>query len=68
MVEAVIMGLIYLALLVLVVYVILWVLEQLGIALPPQVIKIIWLIVALVALLIIVQAVLPSLPRLGAPR
>jgi hypothetical protein len=65
MVEAVIMGLIYLCLLVLVVYVILWVLEQIGIALPPQVVKIIWVIVALVALLIIVQTVLPSLPKLG---
>ena len=61
MIEAVIYGLIYLALLVLAVYVILWVLGELGVSLPPQVVKIIWLIVALVALLIIVQAVLPGL-------
>lgn len=65
MIEAVIMGLIYLALLVLAVYVIIWVVGELGVVLPPQVIKIVWLIVALVALLIIVQAVLPGFPRLG---
>lgn len=59
MIEAVLMALIYLALAVLVVYVALWVIGQLGIALPAQVVKIIWLIVALVALLIIVQTVLP---------
>jgi hypothetical protein len=68
MIEAVIMALIYLALFVLVIYVVLWVLEQLGIALPPQVIKIIWIIVALVALLIIVQAVLPGLGLRGLGR
>ena len=65
MIEAVVYALIYLALLVLVIYVVLWVLGELGIALPPQVIKIVWIIVALVALLIIVQTVLPSFPRLG---
>jgi hypothetical protein len=65
MIEAVIYGLIYLALLVLAVYIILWVVGELGITLPPQVVKIIWVIVVLVALLIIVQAVLPAMPRLG---
>jgi hypothetical protein len=65
MIEAVIYALIYLALLILCVYLILWVLEQLGIALPPQVVKILWIIIALVAILIIVQTVVPSLPRLG---
>ena len=65
MIESVIYALIYLALLVLVVYVVLWVLGELGIALPPQVVKIIWIIVALVAILIIVQTVLPGGIRLG---
>jgi hypothetical protein len=64
MVEAVIYALIYLALVVLAIYVILWIIGELGIALPAQVIKIIWIIVALVAILIIVQSVLPSFPKL----
>ena len=64
MLEAVVYALIYLALLVLAMYLVLWVLEQLGIVLPPNVVKIIWLIVALIAVLLIVQTVVPSLPRL----
>jgi hypothetical protein len=64
MIEAVVYGLIYLALLVLCVYIVLWVIGELGITLPPQVVKIIWVIVVLVALLILVQTVLPSLPKL----
>jgi hypothetical protein len=64
-IEAVVFALIYLALLVLAIYLVLWVLESLGIALPPQVIKIVWIIVALVAVLIIVQTVLPTLPRMS---
>lgn len=65
MLEALVFALIYLALLVLGMYLVLWVLEQLGIALPPQVVKILWIIVALIAVLIIVQTVVPSLPRLS---
>jgi hypothetical protein len=64
MLESVIYALIYLAILVLVVHVVLWALGQMGISLPPNVVKIVWLIVALVALLVFVQAVLPGLPRL----
>jgi hypothetical protein len=64
MIEAVIYGLIYLALLVLAVYVVLWVIGELGITLPPQVVKIIWIVVVLVALLVLVQTVLPSFPKL----
>jgi len=60
MVEATIMALIYLALAVLVVYVVLWVVEQLGISLPPQVVKIIWVVVALIALLVILRTLLPA--------
>lgn len=65
MVESVVYALIYLALLILIMYLILWTLEQLGVALPPQVVKILWIIIALIAVLIIVQTVIPSLPRLG---
>jgi hypothetical protein len=61
MLEAVIYALIWLALAVLVVYIVLWVLGELGIALPAQIVKIIWLIVALLAVLFIVQTVLPGL-------
>jgi hypothetical protein len=64
MIEAVIYALIYLALVVLAIYVVLWIIGELGIALPAQVIKIIWIIVALIAILIIVQTLLPSFPKL----
>ena len=66
MIESVIYALIYLALVVLAVYVVLWVLGELGIALPPQVVKILWVIVVLVAILIIVQIVLPGMRLPGA--
>lgn len=65
MLEAIVYALIYLALLVLAMYLVLWVLEQLGIAIPAQVVKILWIIVALIAILVIVQTVVPSFPRLG---
>lgn len=58
--EGIIMALIQLCVLVLVVYIVLWVLGNLGISLPAQVINIIWVIVGLIALLIILQRVLPS--------
>lgn len=67
MLEAVITLLIYVCLLVLVVYLVLWVLSTLGIAIPPQVIKIVWIIVALVVLLLLIQTVLPSLGHLRHP-
>jgi len=58
MLEAIISLLIYVCLLALVVYVVIWVLGQIGISLPPQVIKILWVIVALVVLLLLVRLVL----------
>lgn len=67
MIEAVIMGLIYLCLLVIAIYLVIWVLQQLGIAIPENVMKIIWVIVVLVAILILVRTVLPGMGiRLGA--
>ena len=67
MIEAVIMGLIYLCLVALAVYVFQWVLGQLNITIPEKVMQIIWVIVVLVALLIILRAVLPQLGyRLGS--
>ena len=62
MVESVITLLIYLAVLALVVWLILWVVESvIGISLPPKVVQIIWVIVVLVALLLIYRALAPHL-------
>lgn len=58
MLEAVIMMLIYVCILALVVYLVIWVLGQIGVALPPQVIKILWVIAALIVLLMLVRLVL----------
>jgi len=58
MIEALITMLIYICILALVVYLVIWVLGQIGIALPPQVVKILWVIVALVVLLMLVRLVL----------
>jgi hypothetical protein len=58
MLEAVIGLLIYVCILVLVIYLVIWVLEQIGVALPPQVVKILWIIVALIVLLLLVRLVL----------
>jgi len=55
MVEQVIMMLIYLCLLVGVVYLVIYVLGQLGIAIPPPLMNIIWVIILLIALLILWQ-------------
>ena len=60
MIESVIVMLIYLCLLAIAVYLIIWVLEQLGISLPPQVMKILWVIVILVVVLMVVRTILPA--------
>lgn len=59
MFEAVVRMLIALCLLVLAVWLILWVLAGLGIALPAMVVKVLWIIVALIAILVVVRAVRP---------
>jgi hypothetical protein len=62
MISVVIMGLIELCVIALAIYLILWVLQTVvGIALPAQVINIIWIIVALFAVLYIVTKVLPAM-------
>ncbi|MER9196414.1 hypothetical protein NKI13_24535 [Mesorhizobium australicum] len=58
MIEAIISLLIYVCVLALVIYVVIWILGQIGIALPPQVIKILWIIVTLIVLLMLVHLVL----------
>jgi len=66
MIEAVIYALIYICLLALVIYLILWVLQTVaGIALPQQIVKIIWVVFALVCLLILVRLLLPHAGRLA---
>ena len=69
MITTVITALIYICLLALVVYLVIWVLRDvIGITLPEQVIKILWVIVGLIVLLVLVQAFLGggglSLPKL----
>lgn len=61
MIEAVITTLIYLCVLAIIVYLVIYVLGRIGIVIPPQIVTILWVIVMLVALLMIVRLVLPSL-------
>lgn len=61
MLPAVISFLIYICVLALVVYLIVWVLtDVIGIPIPAKVIQILWIIVALVAILWLVEMVLPG--------
>jgi hypothetical protein len=59
MLPAVITFLIYVCVLALVIYLIIWVLQDvLGVPIPPKVIQILWVIVALICILWLVQMVL----------
>jgi hypothetical protein len=53
MVDAVIYALITICVLVLVVYLIVWVLGQIGVPIPANVMKVIWVIVALLCILVL---------------
>ena len=57
--ESIITMLIYVCLLVLCAHLVFYVLGVLGIALPPKVVQIIWLIVALIVVLMLVRMLLP---------
>lgn len=61
MIESLIMLLIYICVLALAVYLVLWVLEIIGISLPPKVVQIIWVIVILIVILLILRMLLPAL-------
>lgn len=61
MIEAIIMLLIYIALIVGVVYLVIWVLGQLGIALPPMVVKVFWIIVVLIIILLLWRMIGPAI-------
>lgn len=58
--------LITLVILAIAVYLVIWVLEMIGIALPPKVVQLLWVLVVLVAILLIVRAIGPEFGiRLG---
>lgn len=61
MIESVISLLIYICVLALVVYLILYVLEVVGIALPPKVVQIIWVIVVLIVVGLLIRELAPTL-------
>jgi len=63
MVEAVIKFLVTICLIALCVFLVLWVLSALGVALPPMVVKVIWIIVALIAVLFLVRMLRPYFGR-----
>ena len=70
MIATVITFLIYLCILALVIYLVIWVVRDvLGVPIPPKVIQIIWVIVALIVILWLVQMVLGGgsfrVPHLG---
>lgn len=59
MLASVITFLIYLCLLAIVIYLVIWVLtDVIGLPIPPKVVQLLWVIVALVAILWLVQMVL----------
>jgi hypothetical protein len=61
MLESIILVLIYLLIVAAVIYLIIWALQTVaGVALPDKVIKIIWVVFVLVALLLILRILLPS--------
>lgn len=60
MIGSIIIALIYLCALVLVVYVAFWVIRKLGLEIPDRVETIIWVIVALLALLWLLVPLLPG--------
>lgn len=63
MFEAVIRALIALCLIVAAAFLILWVLAKLGLALPPMIVNIFWVIVVLVAILILYRLFSPYIGK-----
>lgn len=61
MLESVITFLIGLCVLAIVVYLVIWVLGQIGIVLPPRIVQILWVIVILLVVLYLVKMILPHL-------
>ncbi len=61
MFESIITLLIYICLVVAVCWLVIWVLGELGVALPAQVIKIFWVIVVLIVILLLFRTLAPML-------
>lgn len=61
MIEALITLLIYVCLVVAACWLVIWVLEQIGVPLPAQVIKIFWVIVGLICLLLMWHMIGPAI-------
>jgi hypothetical protein len=61
MFESVIMLLIYICLVVGACWLVIWVLGQLGVTLPDQVVKIFWVIVVLIVILLLYRMLAPML-------
>lgn len=60
MLESVILFLIYVCIIALVIYLVIWVLRDvLGVPIPPKVVQILWVIVALIVVLLLVRLILP---------
>ena len=66
MVENVIILLIYIALLVGLVYLAIWVMGRLGIPIPPMLMNIVWIIVVLIVILLMWRALSPFIAGRGA--
>jgi hypothetical protein len=64
MFEAVVKGLITLCLVVLAAFLVIWVLGELGLALPAMVLNVFWIIVVLVAVLVLFRIVRPHIGNL----
>ncbi len=65
MIASVVTFLIYLCLLAIVIYLVIWVLTGvIGLPIPGKVIQLLWVIVALVAILWLIEMVLPNVPHL----
>lgn len=61
MFESIIMLLIYICLVVGACWLVIWVLGQLGVSLPDQVVKIFWVIVVLIVILLLYRMLAPAL-------
>ncbi len=69
MIASVVTFLIYLCILAIVIYLIIWVVQDvIGLPIPGKVIQLLWVIVALVAILWLVQMVLPGVGGLHFSR
>lgn len=64
MIESIISFLIGLCIFAIVIYLIIWVLGQIGINLPPKVIQLFWVIVMLIAVLMLIKMVGPHVGAL----